>query len=68
MERGCQESHVDPQSRDIPSPQLPHREKADGLNIPTHPSSFPLIFSRGFLLAKSNRKWEGEEAHWCSSH
>lgn len=38
------------------------------VKYPNSRSSLPLVFSRGFLLAKSNWKWEGEEAHWCTSH
>lgn len=38
-----------------------------GINTPTH-SSLQLIYSQGFLLAEPNRKWEGEEVNWYSSH
>lgn len=65
MERGHHESSRDLQPRDTVSPQPPHRERAGEIGTQTH-SVLLLIYSRGFLLAEPNRKWEGEEAHWCS--
>lgn len=65
MERGHHESSRDLQPRDTVSPQPPHRERAGEIGTRTH-SVLLLIYSRGFLLAEPNRKWEGEEAHWCS--